>query len=193
MNTESNPVLVFVRGMPGSGKSYLADALAKSLGSENIMMLDPDHIDFDSQAYKDLSKSLSAEGLDEKIHPFRWLRTSAYGGITDHKVIIWNQPFTDEGIFSRLVTHLQDYAKERQVNLPVLLVEVDIDPAVAKARIIKRKQVGGHGPSEKTLKSRIAGYKSYANEGIKTVTVQGEADIAESVAKVSKVLDELRS
>lgn len=193
MNKDTKPVLVFVRGLPGSGKSYLAQALEKSLGKDNVTMLDPDNIDFASKEYNEFSKSLSAEGLDEKIHPFRWLRTTAYGGITGHKVIIWNQPFTIVDIFKRLITHLQEYAVEHQIDLPVLIVEVEIDPVVAKERVVKRMQKGGHGPSDNTLANRIADYKSYANEGYKTVVVKGDADISDSVTKVNKVIDELRS
>ena len=192
MSDKTNPVLVFVRGMPGSGKSYLADTLVNSLGKDKVVLLDPDHIDLTSQEYVDFSKSLSKEGLDEKIHPFRWLRTTAYGGITAHKIIIWNQPFTIVDIFKRLVTHLQDYATEHQIELPVLLVEVEVDPALAKTRVNQRKQNGGHGPSERTLDNRIADYKSYDNEGYKVVKVDGNGDISKSATDIIKVLDELR-
>lgn len=192
MSQENKPVLVFVRGMPGSGKSYLAAALEKALGKENVLMLDPDKIDLTAHDYTEFSKFLTAEGLDEKIHPFRWLRTSAYGGIKAHNIIIWNQPFTNEGVFNRLISHLQDYAQEHQIDLPVLVVEVKIDPTVAKDRVNQRKLDGGHGPSENTLNKRIADHKSYVGESFITVTVEGDADVSTSVAKVTKVLNQLR-
>lgn len=191
MSKGLNPVLIFVRGMPGSGKSYLADALKKALKPENVLMLDPDRIDFNDPNYKDFSISQAAEGLDEKIHAFRWLRTTAYKGIANHKVIIWNQPFTDEGIMQRLATHLEDYAKEHKVDLPVMMVEVNVDPDLARVRVSQRKQKGGHGPSDSVLEARIAAHKSFAHNFM-TVAVDGDAEISSSVAKVIKVLNDLR-
>lgn len=86
MSQTNNPALVFIRGIPGSGKSYLAEALEKSLGSENVIMLDPDKIDLTSKEYLEFSESLTKEGVDKKLHPFRWLRTNAYGAIGSGKI-----------------------------------------------------------------------------------------------------------
>lgn len=183
-----HPTLMFIRGMYGSGKSYLAEVLRQALGATQVMLLDPDAIDYDGQAYRALSKSLDAEGLDTTIHPFRFLRGQAYDGIATGKVVIWNQPFTNRGMFSRLVENLQAYALERGIRLPVLVVEVEIDPAVAKDRVAQRKQAGGHGPSDKTLAERIRGYESFASDGYTTVAVSGTDDVAVSVETVLQTL-----
>ena len=198
MNTDEkrkHPILILVRGMPGSGKSYLADAFQKSLrelvGASEVVMLDPDATDYGSQEYAEHVKTSIAEGVDAKLHAYRFLRTKAYQGIADHKVIIWNQPFTNVEIFHKMVANLQNQAAEHNTSLPILIVEVEVDPATAKARVLKRKQAGGHGPSDKTLAQRIRDYKSYGDEGFETVTVQGEGDVAVSVAAVLKALREL--
>jgi hypothetical protein len=161
MSKNDRPALIFIRGVPGSGKSYLETALENSLGKE------------------------------KRLHPFRWLRSKACEGIAAGKVIVWNQPFTIVDIFNRLITYLQNYATEHGTDVPVLIVEVDLDHNLAKERVLKRKQQGGHGPSEQTLIRRIDEYKSYTDQGYNSVTVHGDRDVAESVSAVVNKLAEL--
>jgi hypothetical protein len=89
-----HPLLIIVRGLPGSGKSYLAARLHKAFGEDAVVALDPDTIDLNSQEYRDHSAALTAEGVDAMVHPYRFSLGKALQGITDHKIIIWNQPFT---------------------------------------------------------------------------------------------------
>jgi predicted ABC-type ATPase len=179
-----------IRGLPGSGKSHLAAKLAHALGKDDTVMLDPDGLDVTDGAYLAFSRELEKEGLDTAIHPFRWLRKLACDAITAHKVVIWNQPFTNRGVFERLVAFLESHAREQGLELPVLVVEVEIDPEVAKARIAQRKQAGGHGPSDKTFAQRVGEYESYA-DGFRTVTVRGDDDINASLDAVLQALDGL--
>jgi predicted kinase len=179
-----------IRGLPGSGKSYLAAALEEKLGKDQVVMLDPDALDTSDKAYLAFSDELTKEGLDKAIHPFRWSRKLACEGAVDGKIVMWNQPFTVQGIFDRLVAFIQAYADEHGVQLPVLLVEVEIDHDTAKKRIADRKQAGGHGPSEQTFARRVDEYTSYAKD-YRTVVVDGQADIATSVSAVMKALEDL--
>lgn len=184
------PTLIMIRGLPGSGKSYLADALRKRLGLQNVFIADPDTADLTGEEYRLYSNELAKEGLDKAIHPFRWSRKLACDAISARKIVIWNQPFTIRGIFDRLVAFLQAYAHEHNIRLPVLLVEVEIDHAVAKERIAKRKQSGGHGPSAATMSRRIEEYESYTDDYL-TISVHGSDEVASSVAAVMRALHEL--
>lgn len=186
-----HPTLIMIRGLPGSGKSYLAAELEKIIGQENVVMPDPDNVDKTNPEYLALSEQLSKEGLDEAIHPFRWSRKRACDAIEAGKIIMWNQPFTNRGIFDRLVAFLQAHAREHGIDLPVLLVEVEIDPSIAKQRITKRKQTGGHGPSDNTLNNRINDYESYA-DGYRTVKVDGQSDVSKSAAAVMQALQDTK-
>lgn len=185
-----HPTLIMVRGLPGSGKSYLAAALENELSKDGVVVLDPDALDVTAADYLAFSKELDAEGLDKAIHPFRWSRKLACDAIAAGKIVIWNQPFTNRGVFERLVAFLEAHAKERNIHLPVLLVEVEIDPETAKARIAERKKAGGHGPSDNTFAHRVGEYESYA-DSFRAVVVNGKDDVATSLSAVMRALGEL--
>ncbi|HJQ08217.1 MAG TPA: AAA family ATPase [Candidatus Saccharimonadales bacterium] len=187
----SHPTLILIRGLPGSGKSYLASALQKALGKERVLTLDPDTIDYLSKEYTDLSKDLTSEGVEKKFHPHRFLRTKAHTAITSNKIIIWNQAFTNLGGFNRTVAYLQTYALEHDTHLPLLVVEVEISHDTAKARIAKREKQGGHSVPEGAFVRFINDYASFADKGFNTIVVHGEDDISASVASVIKALKEL--
>jgi predicted kinase len=175
------PILILIRGLPGSGKSYLATALQKALGNAPVVALDPDAVDLNSQAYADHVKAATVEGVDPKIHLYRFLRAQAWDGIVAHKIIIWNQPFTNLDVFRKMTSGLKAYAVEHGTELRILVVEVGIDSEIANARIAERKQAGGHGPSDVTFTRFATEYTSFAPEGHATLEVLGHGDTAESV------------
>lgn len=190
--TATNPALILIRGLPGSGKSYLANALQESLGKDGAVILDPDAIDTSSSEYTDLCAALTAEGVEAKFFPNRFLKSQGYAAITSNKVIIWNQAFTNLDGFNRTVKSLQDFASEHGVPLPVLVVEVEVNPDVAKERVAKREQQGGHGVPEEAFTRFINEYQSFIAEGYDIVAVHGEDDVSVSVMSVIKALSRLQ-
>lgn len=179
-----HPVLLIIRGLPGSGKSYLAAAIRKELGVANVVMLDPDATDYDSPEYAEHVRKQTEDGVDPKLHAYRYLRAQAHQGIEGHKLIMWNQPFTNLEIFNKMIANLQGHAAECGTYLPVLVVEVEVDHEVARGRVVRRKQEGGHGPSEATFDRFKADYQTFADKGYQVVAVYGDADVRESVAAV---------
>jgi thymidylate kinase len=190
--THKHPILIFIRGLPGSGKTYLAMELQKAIGEDEVVMLDPDATDYKSREYLEHVQAQTAEGVDPALHPYRFLRAQAYQGIADHKVIMWNQPFTNLEIFNKMIDRLRTHAAEHKTELPILVVEVEVDPATAKERVVRRKQAGGHGPSDATFARRVGDYTSLAAHGYNVVVVHGEDDVAASVATVMAALQELQ-
>lgn len=186
-----HPTLILIRGLPGSGKSYLAKALQKALGGSHVVIVDPDATDYTSKAYTDMSAGLTAEGIDVKFHPYRFVRAQAYQGIADHKVVIWNQGFTNLDGFNKTVLNLQTYAKDHGTTLPLLVVEVEVTHHVAKARVADRAATGGHDVTEENFVRFINDYKTFADEGYSPVVVNGENDVAVSVAAVLEGLQKL--
>jgi predicted kinase len=191
MNTNAGPILVIIRGVPGSGKSYLAAALKESLGQDAAVILDPDAIDQTNEAYLDFSRQLTLEGVDRKFHPYRFSRAQAYAAIEANKVVIWNQAFVNLDGFGKTVKNLQAYAAEHDRQLPLLVVEVSVNEATAKQRIAKRQAMGGHDVPDETFARFVGDYASFSEKGYNVVSVNGENDVAVSVAAVKKALGTL--
>lgn len=191
MSLDKHPTIIIVRGLPGSGKSYLAEVLKESLGKDLVVMLDPDMTDYDSKEYTEHVKAQNLEGVDPKLHAYRFLRAKAYEGIAKNKIIIWCQPFTNLDIFNKMVANLRLQAEAHKTILPILVVEVEVGHATAKERIVKRKEMGGHGPSDATFSRFINDYFSFAGAGYTTLTIDGKADVNESITKIKKAISDL--
>lgn len=190
--SQPNPILILIRGVPGSGKSYLAVALQAALGKETVVTLDPDATNYKGKEYAAFSEGLTKEGVDSKLHPYRFLRAQAYAAIVAHKVIIWNQAFTNLDGFDKTVKNLQAYATDHGTELPVLVVEVEISEHVAKQRVTKREQQGGHGVPDEAFARFLNEYTTFADKGYNIIVVNGEDDVARSVGIVTKALEKLQ-
>lgn len=190
MNSNT-PILMLVRGLPGSGKTHVARALQAGLGKGRTLILDPDDIDYESKIYQEHSASLTAEGVDKKFHPYRFLRAKAYEGITAGKIIVWTQAFTNLDGFNKTLLNLQNYAQEHGVHLPLLVVEVEASHAVARKRANEREAQTGRSVPKEVFARFIRDYRSFANEGFNTVTVHGEDDVNTSVKAIMKALEAL--
>ncbi|HEY4160734.1 MAG TPA: AAA family ATPase [Candidatus Saccharimonadales bacterium] len=186
------PILVLIRGVPGSGKTYLAGTLQTMLGADKVVLLDPDAIDRAGREYQDHSEALTAEGVEELFHPYRYLRAGAHHAIEGGKIVIWNQPFTLQSGFERTIQNLHGFAAERDIRMPIVSVEIEIDPILAKARTDARKQQGGHGPSDGRFARYLSDYTSLPSSGQDhTITVHGADDITVSAVAVLNTLREL--
>ena len=193
MDQLPQPTLIVIRAVPGSGKSFVATRLQEVLSADRVVLLDPDAIDYASEAYKAHAKACEAEGVEPALHAYRFLRAQAYEAIAEHKIIIWNQPFTNLEIFNKMIGRLRDRAAECQTKLPILVVEVEADRLLAKQRVAARMGVGGHGPSDETLQKRFNAYSSFAGHGYNVVTVQGEDSVVVSVQKIQRALETLKA
>ncbi len=189
--TNSYPTMILIRGLPGSGKSFVAQELQKVLGFQKVIMLDPDTIDFGSNDYLEHTNALSKEGVDEALHAYRFLRAKAYKGIADHKIIVWNQPFTNIEIFNKMVANFQIQADLNNTILKILVVEVIIDENIANERVQNRKRAGGHGPSSATFNRFVSDYKTVSTYGYNTVTVKGGGEVSDSVSLILAALEKL--
>lgn len=178
------PILIIVRGIPGSGKSYLTSRMADAIGHDKVVVLDPDMINKASTEYQQFSEQLVNEGVNEKFHPFRFLRQRAFDAIINNQVIIWNQAFMDFEGFKITVERLIEFAKNRGIDLPLLVIEVEIDPDIARARIANRHNNGGHDVPSDTFENFVNTYESFSQYGYATITVNGADDTDHTLQRI---------
>lgn len=180
----TKPLIILIRGIPGSGKSYLASHLAKTFRNDEVVLLDPDTIDQKSECYRLHSVGQLSEGVDPKLLPYRFLRSKACLGIQEGKIIIWNQPFTDVAIFQKMTDRFKQHAKEHQQKLGIVVVEVKVNPQLAQQRVQTRKDNGGHGPSQNTFTRFVQDFTRNSLDGYQKIEVDGTASIDDSIQKI---------
>lgn len=180
--------IIFIRGLPGSGKSFIADKIEKTIGKDNVVKLDPDATDYNSVEYSQACEQMREQGVDEKLFPYRFLRAQAYRGIEQGKLVVWNQAFTNANIFRKMVDGLTNYAEERGIELVVLVVEVNIDSVVAQNRIKQRVARGGHDVPNDRFDKFLQDYSTLAEEGYNVLIVDGQDNVDSSADKILKTL-----
>lgn len=189
----NNPILVMMRGLPGSGKSRIAHAVKNHFDPETVVILDPDETDYKSRGYQRFTKELKQNGVDEKLYPYRYLRSQAYHAIERDQVVLWNQAFTHLDIFRRTIANLQAYARDKNKQLDVLVVEVEVTPEVAKARVAARVSEGGHDVTDENFARFLQDYKSFKNDDFDPLILNGEKPIDELAAEVAEAIVTLNS
>lgn len=178
------PVLIIIRGIPGSGKTFLANKLAASIGTIKCVNLDPDATDYDSEEYKQHVNQQTKDGVDAKLHAYRFLRAKAYKAIAENKIIIWNQPFTDLDIMKKVTERLTEQAKLEGTNLPIIVLEVTVPKEIAWQRIQDRIKHGGHGPTENKFAQFFDQYKSATSYNYNCITINGLEDNDDLIQKI---------
>lgn len=180
----AQPLILFVRGIPGSGKSFFTEALKNKLIKGKVTVIDPDSVDIEDPNFKVFSAQLLEDGLDKKIHPFRWLRKRAIDAADENSIIIWNQPFTDKGIFDRLVIYLKEQvSQQKALDLKVFVIEINTSPETAWNRVVARKNEGRHGPEKKVFEQRLAEYSSFS-DSYAVISLNGEKPVEELISIV---------
>lgn len=184
-------LLILVRGIPGSGKSYFTNALVDAIGSSNVVVLDPDATDYESEPYKAMVKQLQKEGVDEKFYPYRFLRERAHQGIEQGKIIIWNQAFMDLDGVQKTIRNLNEHAANHNLLLNVKLIEMEIDAELARVRIAERAVKGGHTVPDEKFVNFLADYRSFAPEGYDVTTIDGASDVRAAALLFAKSIGHL--
>lgn len=183
MIDSKGPTVVFIRGIPGSGKSFIANALSIRVSGSKVV-LDPDEIDKNSQEYLDLVENLTNEGVDSKFYPYRFLRAKAHDMIEQRGTIIWNQAFTDLVGLQKTIINLTNHAEEKGLKLKFLVVEVEVDPALAKERISERAKSGAHDVDDENFERFLRDFRSFENEGLNVIKVDGSQPAEKSAEKI---------
>lgn len=161
---------MLIRGIPGSGKSTLAAAIRLALG-KRATVLDPDAVEQDSDDYRQYSGLLDEAGVHRRLHLFRFLRESARTALGQGRVVLWNQPFTDEGIFRALI----GWFAALPLDIRIVVVELDLAPDIAFRRVVERAGQGGHGISRELFAEYVADYRKLSGLGCPTISIRTDS------------------
>ncbi len=154
-NNRSKSFILFVRGLPGSGKSDLTNMLRLDRQWSDVVYLNPDEIDPNSNEYMNFVKTQVGSPGTQDNYKYRILLHKAIDGIRRGKNIVWDQPWSSLwGLNDTLFNINYFLEKERlgdKVTFTPLVIDVEVPFDVARNRVHRRISLGGHGPSDKTL------------------------------------------
>ncbi|MBN1162454.1 hypothetical protein JXA34_01780 [Patescibacteria group bacterium] len=113
------PVTVFIRGLPGLGKSTLAHKLS---GITNFKIINPDDINTESSDYIEFAHSLNVKRL--KNIKYRYNLHQAINYLLNGINIIWEQPWRKISNISITIENIRNKTPTRYI---ILEFPLDID------------------------------------------------------------------
>src|SRR5258708_7038864 len=89
--SNSHGMIVFVRGLPGSGKTSLSFMVHDSFLDGRVGQIDPDLVDKNNESYIDFCRHLKLTNpdVDEKLYMYRYLLGKAKSLLSEAKIVIW--------------------------------------------------------------------------------------------------------
>jgi hypothetical protein len=184
-------LLIFVRGLPGAGKSDLVDLLLKYPPLENGLRLDPDRIDLTDPKFTEFANDLPKE-IIPKRQIYRYLLRQAESALRQGQHVIWEQPWRlTWGLYvtiENLTYFLTGETDISKAPFRTVIVEVLIDPAVARGRVAERFAEGRHKLDEKVFEQFVGKLEDCSQLGIPLVQVDG-CDVKGSVQPVKILIN----
>ncbi len=168
-------VIIFVRGIPGSGKSCLSQKVKDQMPRDYVVLVDPDSVDKNSIDYSDFVENLKKKhpDLDPKVFLYRYLLCLVREKLLEEKLIIWNQPFSDLENLDYTITKVKSFVPEGR-RLNILVVDIEVDKEEARQRVKKRKEEGGHGPDDKYFDKLVCSFQKAESLGYDYLCVKSE-------------------
>lgn len=178
--------LILIRGLPGSGKSTLAARIEELLGVDTVVLLDPDLVTSSSPGFPEYRDELAREGVPRLLHVFRFLRQRATTALCAGRLVVWNQPFTNEAVFRGLLR----WVKESALGSHVIAVQMHVPPLLAFDRVKERERSGGHGMSHETFTSFVDSYYPFRDLGCQTIECSETTVSLNTARMLLRTLDE---
>ncbi|HSX39096.1 MAG TPA: AAA family ATPase [Candidatus Saccharimonadales bacterium] len=145
--------LVVLRGLPGSGKTVLANNLANYF---DLNVFDPDQIDKSKSDFLDFINSLSEE-LPLRRKMYRYLLSQVNTDLNSGKSVIWSQPWRKIDRLVLTIKNIQHYLKpiiqydempiytlKNELAFNVVVIELNISTEESRNRVSKRYIEGNH-------------------------------------------------
>ena len=186
-------MLIFVRGLPGAGKSDLVDLLLKFPPLKGSLRLDPDRVNLADPKFVEF-----VCGLPPKLIPkrkiYRFLLRQAEAALRQGRSVIWEQPWRLTWGLYITIENLTFFltGKEDITKAPFqsVIVEVFIDPAKAWRRVAERFAEGRHNLDEKAFEQFVGELEGCGHLNLPTVRIAGDR-VAETVEEVKNLISRL--
>lgn len=186
-------MLIFVRGLPGAGKSGLVDLLLKFPPLKESLRLDPDKVNFADPKFVGFVRNLPTE-LSPKKRTYRYLLYQAEEALRQGNSVIWEQPWRPSWGLYITIENLTFFltGKEDITKAPfqTIIVEVLIDPAKARRRVAKRFAEGRHDLDEESFEQFVGGLEDCSYLNLPTVKIAGDK-VVETVEEVKNLITQL--
>lgn len=169
------PLLIIVRGIPGAGKSFVSRGLAEKFRAGDTVVIDPDAIDRNGHEYQSFTATLETQepDLDRTVFPYRYILETAARVLSEHKTVIWNQPFTDLEGLSYTIRKLFRLTEGVQPCFKSLIVDIEIPEDVAWERILKRQSMGGHSLTRERFLQFVRQFGRANLDGVPEIALSG--------------------
>jgi len=187
------PFLIFVRGLPGAGKSDLVDLLLDFPPLSDSLRLDPDRVDLTDPDFVAFVRNLPLE-LSPKRQIYRFLLYQADEALRQGQSVIWEQPWRLVwGLYitiENLTYFLTGKEDITQAPFQTVIVEVLIDPAKARERVARRFAEGRHSLKAEQLQDFVGKLEDCSSLNLPMVEIAGDR-VAETVEEVKNLITQL--
>lgn len=169
--TEPNtvPMLIIIRGIPGSGKSAISKELVRQLNSSStrdVTLIDPDE-----NVYKNSDANTQTSTSRED------LQIKAMVALQKGGVVIWDQLLTSIDSLEKI-----NLIKKLIQPAVLTLIEISLETEVAWDRVLKRQELGEQfGPDRDQFDDYLSKWSSLHEAGLDgLILVDGNQSVEES-------------
>jgi hypothetical protein len=185
-----NAILVILRGLPGSGKSHLAEDIKNRIANKSISIVDPDMIDEADDSYKDFTAYLAKNEpeLESKFYPYRFLLSKSAEVLRQRGVVIWNQAFTDVDGMIYTARKLTSLCSNK---IGILVVQLESSPDDAWKRVVSRMRSGGNCMSKEKFDEFVQRYKYLEEIPYPSISINTFQNYKDGLDEIVKYLGSL--
>lgn len=180
--------LIFIRGLPGAGKSTIAKLLAKEIGAK---VVNPSLTNLEDADFNRFCSIRKIGHLEWKNRKYRYNFHQCLNYLKDGKSVIWEQPWL---VVEGLVLTIDNIEFLLGVGRPnFVVINVLINPKLARQRVFDRYRKTSLGISEKIFDEEFEGKQLLSVRDrriILNLDINGEDSEEVNISKIKSTVSE---